>query len=212
MARFWKWIKSLFTKGSGASIPAHPSPSNAPEPTSQPSALSSVPPETSDRDSSPDIAPVQAAPLPPYVAPVRPQLPGAALPVATEGYGRKHSSSGATWAVDVSLPVGWRYRAIGVGVVVRVSDADADALNGTGVWVRLDSGPWAGKVIAGIHLSERFVQLGQSVYPGQVLGLTGDTGKSTGPHLHLEMSDMTDPMRKAAIGWTDSGWTWSGWD
>lgn len=36
------------------------------------------------------------------------------------------------------------------------------------------------------HLSERKVREGQRVRRGQVVGLSGNTGNSTGPHLHAE--------------------------
>lgn len=37
------------------------------------------------------------------------------------------------------------------------------------------------------HLSEEWVELGDQVVPGQVIGRTGDTGNVTGPHLHHEV-------------------------
>jgi len=37
------------------------------------------------------------------------------------------------------------------------------------------------------HLSEILVQPGNAVQPGQLIGLGGDTGRTTGPHLHWEV-------------------------
>ncbi len=41
------------------------------------------------------------------------------------------------------------------------------------------------------HLSEVFVQPGQWVEQGTVIGEVGSTGNSTGPHLHFEWRQMT---------------------
>ncbi len=45
------------------------------------------------------------------------------------------------------------------------------------------------------HLSEIFVESGKPVKKGDVVGLVGSTGNSTGPHLHFEMHQLT------ADGW-----------
>lgn len=52
------------------------------------------------------------------------------------------------------------------------------------------------------HLSRALVTEGDQVVPGQVIGLTGDTGNVTGPHLHFEartaggrLADNVRPIR-----------------
>lgn len=47
------------------------------------------------------------------------------------------------------------------------------------------------------HLSQLKARAGQKVQPGDIVGLIGSTGNSTGPHLHFEVSqngNLIDPM------------------
>lgn len=48
------------------------------------------------------------------------------------------------------------------------------------------------------HMSSRKVSVGQTVAQGDVLGITGDTGISQGPHLHFEITEsgaQVDPLQ-----------------
>lgn len=67
-------------------------------------------------------------------------------------------------------------------------------LGGYGLTVILEhSGDRAQTLYA--HLSEVFVQPGETVEQGEVIGRVGSTGNSTGPHLHFEYREYT------ADGW-----------
>lgn len=55
-----------------------------------------------------------------------------------------------------------------------------------GNYIRLDSADEKYSIFM-CHLKSRAVVKGQKVTKGQKLGVMGNTGKSTGPHLHLEI-------------------------
>ena len=46
-----------------------------------------------------------------------------------------------------------------------------------------------GRLIYYCHLAERLVEEGDAVYAGQIIGIEGSTGRSTGRHLHFELRD-----------------------
>lgn len=68
----------------------------------------------------------------------------------------------------------------------RVIFADMDNTHGAGNVVRIDSGN--GYIVRYAHLNKILVKKGQYVSAGEVIGLAGTTGRSTGVHLHLGMT------------------------
>jgi murein DD-endopeptidase MepM/ murein hydrolase activator NlpD len=85
--------------------------------------------------------------------------------------------------LDIAVPVGTRVRAVREGVVL---EADATGQNsGYGHYVKIDHGGGQHSLYA--HMSTLAVEVGDQVAVGQVIGRSGNTGYSTGPHLHLEI-------------------------
>ncbi|MFU2083339.1 murein DD-endopeptidase MepM [Gallibacterium anatis] len=82
--------------------------------------------------------------------------------------------------VDFSMPIGTPIIAPADGVVVKVSYQ----AGGAGRYVMLRHGREYQTVY--MHLSRSLVKPGQSVKKGQRIALSGNTGRSTGPHLHYE--------------------------
>ena len=102
----------------------------------------------------------------------------------------KHWSKGYHTGVDYAVPVGTDVYAMQGGTVTAANWGksygtqiviDQDALN-DGTPNRIPGG-WA--IYA--HLSESMVKPGQRVEKGQLIGKSGNTGNSTGPHLHTEV-------------------------
>jgi murein DD-endopeptidase MepM/ murein hydrolase activator NlpD len=82
--------------------------------------------------------------------------------------------------IDVSTPIGTRVQAPAEGVVVSCGDKGA-----YGLTIIIDHG--FGVVTRYGHLSGFNVKAGQRVRRGDVIGFVGNTGRSTGPHLHYEV-------------------------
>lgn len=92
--------------------------------------------------------------------------------------------------VDLAIPTGTPLLATRDGVARTFWDS-----KGGGNVVRLDHGN--GYFSQYLHLSQFSVRTGQNVRAGQVVGLSGNTGRSTGPHLHFEIrrgNNVYDPM------------------
>lgn len=91
--------------------------------------------------------------------------------------------------LDMSAPSGTPIRAAQSGTVTKSCRTSS-----YGNYTVIDHGN--GMTTAYAHQSERLVKVGDTVSVGQVIGLVGSTGNSTGPHLHLEVrvnGSLTDP-------------------
>lgn len=94
-------------------------------------------------------------------------------------------------AVDIASPLGTRVRAADRGVVIRAG------WNGQGYGNMVVIDHKIDYITLYGHLSEIYVQEGDIVGAGALIGAIGSTGNSTGPHLHFEVRDfghLTDPL------------------
>jgi murein DD-endopeptidase MepM/ murein hydrolase activator NlpD len=82
--------------------------------------------------------------------------------------------------LDIAVPVGTLVRAAGGATVGQVGE-DPEY----GLFVLLNH-PEEYQTMYG-HLSRTIVTAGQEVEAGQVIGLSGNSGRSTAPHLHFEI-------------------------
>lgn len=94
--------------------------------------------------------------------------------------------------IDFTSPIGTPIYATGNGVVER---ADAES-SGYGLCVRINHG--FGYLTLYAHMSKILVTPGQKVRRGQVIGLLGNSGLSTGPHCHYEVHRNGEPVNPIA--------------
>jgi len=92
--------------------------------------------------------------------------------------------------IDIANCYGHKVFATADGVVSR-----SGWTGGYGIAVVIDHNNLVSTMYA--HLSESLVVVGQEIKKGELIGLMGSTGRSTGPHLHYEIlinDEQMDPM------------------
>jgi hypothetical protein len=85
--------------------------------------------------------------------------------------------------IDLAMPEGTTLRSVADGVVDRVYDGTG--LIGKGLSVKFPDGT---RAIYG-HMNEVKAHVGDHLNAGDIVGLSGNTGNSTGPHLHFGLKD-----------------------
>lgn len=149
-----------------------------------------------DASNGAEIVPVanKVAPASPEASSSRwtPPVPG---PI-TSGFGPRSSPGGIGSTnhegIDYGVPVGTPVKAVAAGRVIF-----AGAMSGYGNYLCLLHGPALSSCYA--HLSRINVAVGAAVTGGQVVARSGNTGNSTGPHLHFEIRRSATPAGDPAV-------------
>ncbi|MFG3260491.1 M23 family metallopeptidase [Streptomyces sp. NPDC048172] len=104
-------------------------------------------------------------------------------------------NSGGRWAhkhsgQDFAVPTGTPVRAVHKGTVVKAggNGAGDGPAYGNAIVVRHSNGTYSQYA----HLKGVKVKSGQHVKTGQKIGVSGNTGNSSGPHLHFEIRHSAD--------------------
>ncbi|MFJ6408370.1 M23 family metallopeptidase [Streptomyces hydrogenans] len=121
-------------------------------------------------------------------------------PVTSYALSASFNQGGAMWAhkhsgQDFAVPVGTTVKAAGAGTVVKAGPnggGDGPAY-GNAIVVKHANGTYSQYA----HLSKIKVHVGQKVAAGQKIALSGNTGNSSGPHLHFEIR--TTPNYGSAV-------------
>jgi murein DD-endopeptidase MepM/ murein hydrolase activator NlpD len=106
----------------------------------------------------------------------------------TSHYARGNGGVGL-YAIDFQMPVGTMVVAARAGLVVAARgefyDGNGEDLHENFVFIKHDDGT----VARYFHLTHdgALVKVGESVKQGERVGLSGNTGQTTGPHLHFDV-------------------------
>jgi murein DD-endopeptidase MepM/ murein hydrolase activator NlpD len=152
---------------------------------------------TAESPAAPPAAEKPAIPKPVVAAPpiVVPTVPSR-WPLAIPGYVTRGTLGEGPYSephpgVDVAVPEGTEIRAAGAGSIVEVGESAE-----YGKFLRLAHADGYETVYA--HASRVLVAKGQTVAAGTAIALSGNTGRSTAPHLHFEVrraGAAVDPMQ-----------------
>ena len=174
-ARYAQVQTMLSSPGAGARLT-----SEAPEkpPAETPTAAK---PAVTQPPAARPVAPKPVVTAPPIVVPTIPSR----WPLAIPGYVTRGTLGEGPYSephpgIDVAVPEGTEIRAAGAGSIVEVGESEE-----YGKFLRLSHADGYETVYA--HASRVLVAKGQTVAAGSTIALSGNTGRSTAPHLHFEV-------------------------
>lgn len=131
-----------------------------------------------------------------------PPIPVQGVFTIAQGFngGYSHSGEGNRYAIDIGMPIGTGIRAARGGQVVSVQDGYGEGGNSTAyrgqtnsVYILHDDGTFG--LYAHLRRSSALVRPGQRIQAGQLIAQSGNSGYTTGPHLHFAV------LRNAGLKW-----------
>lgn len=168
----------LSSPGDAAVASRAASPEKSPAVTAEPRAEPKASPKAPATSTS---SPTLAVATPAAIVPTVPSLWPLPVPgYLTRGTLGEGPYNGPHPGIDVAVPEGTEIRAAGAGSVVEVGESEE-----YGKYLRLSHADGYETLYA--HASRILVAKGRSVDAGAAIALSGNTGRSTAPHLHFEV-------------------------
>lgn len=115
-------------------------------------------------------------------------------------------------AQDISCPIGTPILAPEAGIIVqlgtiaRFSDGSIDGEHYTLLQIHRDA--TSQTILLFTHLSGWVAKVGARVKKGQVIAKSGNSGRSTGPHLHWQVCTGLRTLSPGAVVWGLAGTRW----
>lgn len=112
-----------------------------------------------------------------YITPVNQKYPRITSRFGPR-WGRLHGGT------DVGIPIGTPIYAVKDGIVVASVNNQTYSRIGYGNYIKINHGT---EETVYAHLNKAIVSVGEEVKQGQLIGFSGNSGHSFGPHLHFEL-------------------------
>ncbi|MFA6258923.1 MAG: peptidoglycan DD-metalloendopeptidase family protein [Candidatus Paceibacterota bacterium] len=113
-------------------------------------------------------------------------------------YSKRLYRSGSHSGVDFRASVGTPVKAMADGIVKGVGDTDITCYKASfGKWVLIEYDNGLSSTYG--HLSFYSVKKGQKVKRGEIVAYSGNTGHTTGPHLHVSLYASRDASGNSAV-------------
>ena len=158
----------------------------------QPALAFNQPADAAMAAAAPDAA---GAALPPPAAPEAWRYPLDEMRVTSFFGVQRDVMIGPHHGIDLKAATGTPVHAVASGTVIAAGPL-AEHEGRYGIAVIIDHG---GQRSLYAHLSSVAVQAGAQVAVGQLIGASGDTGFTTGPHLHFEVRQQDQPVDPATM-------------
>lgn len=112
----------------------------------------------------------------------------------SSGYGAR--AGGEHRGVDFAVPVGTPIRALADGTVTAAQDQGVSGFGGWVVVSHVIDGTPMSTVYGHMDPGGVHVQVRQQVRAGDIIAASGNSGQSSGPHLHFELHDSPDRIQQ----------------